>query len=61
MNEKELEQAFDLIAEGIDRAGTASESLFLAKLALLLAHRHGNLEDLRGGVDDALQDLEPGS
>ena len=33
-----LEEAYDLIAEGIDRAGEAKAALFLAKLSLALAY-----------------------
>lgn len=58
MIEKELEQAFDLIAGGIDQAGEQRETVFLSKLALLLAHRHGNIGDLRAAVEDALLDLD---
>lgn len=59
MTEPELEEAFDLIAQGIDRAGEKQETIFLSKLALLLAHRHADIAALRAAVRDALQDLDP--
>ena len=53
-----LEQAYDALAEAIDRAGPRSEALFLTKLALALAHRLGDLDGFRAAVAEALQDLQ---
>jgi len=53
-----LEDAFDLIAEGVDEAGPDNERLYLAKLALTLAHRLGDLEAVRDAVRTALTDLD---
>jgi hypothetical protein len=39
-----LEKAYDLIADGIDRAGEAKAPLFLAKLSLALAYLAGDSE-----------------
>ena len=36
------ERLYDALAEAIDRAGPAQESLYLTKLALLLADRLGD-------------------
>lgn len=53
----DLEAAYDLIADGIDRAGAAQARLFLAKLSLALADRVGDLRELRAAIDAALKDL----
>jgi hypothetical protein len=37
LSEPELERAYDLIAEAIDRVGRAQESQFLARLSLALS------------------------
>lgn len=54
----DLEEAYDLIAAGIDRAGAARAQLFLAKLALALASQLDGLEGLRGAVEASLRDLD---
>lgn len=43
----ELEQVYDLLAEAIDAAGPERESLFLARLVLLLSHEIPDLERVR--------------
>ena len=53
----EIEAAYDLIAEGIDRAGEDKAKLFLAKLSLALANLTGDLAVVRQAVDAALKDL----
>ena len=53
----EIEAAYDLIAEGIDRAGDGKAQLFLAKLSLVLANLTGDLAAVRQAVDAALKDL----
>ena len=53
----DLEAAYDLIAEGIDRAGEGQARLFLAKLCLALANLVGDLAEVRRAVDAALKDL----
>jgi hypothetical protein len=53
----DLEAAYDLIADGIDRAGEAQTRLFLAKLSFALADRLGDLRELRAAIDAALKDL----
>ena len=52
-----LEEAYDLIAEGIDRAGEAKAALFLAKLSLALAYLAGDSAKITQAVDAALRDL----
>ena len=53
----DLEAAYDLIAEGIDRAGEEKARLFLAKLCLALANLVGDLAEVTRAVDAALKDL----
>jgi hypothetical protein len=53
----DLETAYDMLAEGIDTAGQDREALFLAKLALALAHECGDIDAFRRAVAAALQDL----
>ena len=52
----DLEQVYDDIAQGVDRAGDRSE-LFLAKLALLLAQALGDQPRVAALIDTALADL----
>jgi len=53
----ELEQVYDVIADGIDRAGEAKAKLFLAKLCLALANLVGDAARVRQSADAALRDL----
>jgi len=52
-----LEQVYDVIADGIDRAGEAKAKLFLAKLCLALANLVGDAAQVRQAADAALRDL----
>jgi hypothetical protein len=54
-----LEQAYEHLAQAIDRAGPEQEALMLARLALLLAHRHADLETFQACLADALDGLPP--
>lgn len=51
----ELEQVYDLLAEAIDEAGPERESLFLARLAVLLAHEISDLDRVRELIGVALR------
>ena len=53
----DLEQAYDLIAAAIDRAGREYESLFLAKLCLALSTQMSSLESISAAIRTAEQDL----
>lgn len=53
-----LEQAYDVIAAGIDAAGPAQEAVFLAKLALALANHIDDTKVVSQCVSMALQDLQ---
>jgi hypothetical protein len=57
----ELEEVYELLADGIDRAGPRHETLFLARLAMLLAHRLGDLDSVRECRDIALAGAGPGA
>ena len=53
-----LEDAYDLIAQGIDQAGDANARLFLAKLCLCLANLVGDGALIKQAVETALRDLD---
>lgn len=51
---EQSEAFYDRLAEAIDRAGPQGESLFLAKLAMLLAHALGNARAADAAIEQAL-------
>ena len=53
----EIEQVYDLIADGIDKAGPHKMDLFLAKLALALANLVGDSKIVADAVMAAGRDL----
>ena len=53
----DLEEAYDLIAAGIDRAGEDKARLFLAKLALALASQADDAGQVRAAIEASLKDL----
>lgn len=53
----DLEAVYDSMAQAIDRAGPEREALFLAKLALQLAHRLGDPVAVGEAIEVALRDL----
>jgi hypothetical protein len=57
LSETELEQAYDLIATAIDRAGPARESLFLAKLCLALGAQMTSIDSIVAAIRAAEEDL----
>lgn len=57
MSFEDLEQVYSALAAAVDRAGPANEALFLAKLALALAHRLGDRAAAEAAIAEALQDL----
>ncbi len=54
----DLERAFELLAAAIDEAGPERESLFLAKLALTMAHRLGDIAALEDSIAAAKRELD---
>lgn len=53
----DLEAAYEALALAIDRAGEPRETLFLTRLALLLAHEVGDLAAFKRSIKTALEDL----
>lgn len=52
-----LEDAYDCLAEAIDRAGKAKAEIFLVKLALLNANAMADNDLFRQQIETALHDL----
>ncbi|MFB9261952.1 hypothetical protein ACFFWD_01990 [Bradyrhizobium erythrophlei] len=57
MSESELEAAYEALAQAIDAAGETHETLFLTRLALVLAHELGDVATFKKAVEMALEDL----
>ena len=53
----DIERVYDLIAEGVDRAGPDKSKLFLAKLSLALGNLLGDSEAVANAVLAAGRDL----
>ena len=56
-----LEKAYDALAVAIDRVGPEFETMFLAKLALTLAHRLDDGAAFVQCIEIATQDLDDGT
>ena len=52
-----VDALYETLALGIDRAGPQNETLFLAKLALLLGIRAADAQAFAAAIKTALQDL----
>lgn len=57
MEPNDLEALYERLAEAIDRAGPAKESLFLTKLCLLLFNAGSDRRAAESAIQSALQDL----
>lgn len=57
-NQEMLETLWERLAEAVTAAGPGRESLFLAKLALLLGREIGDLPRIESLIATALRDLE---
>ena len=57
MNHDDLERTYALLARKIDEVGAAKSELFLAKLALLLAHKYGDADEVEQCINDAAASL----
>lgn len=57
MSVSQLEDWYDALAQGVDRAGPDDAQRFLAKLALLLGHAVGDPAVLERAIETALRDL----
>jgi hypothetical protein len=53
----EIERVYELIAEGIDKAGTGKGELFLVKLSLALANLVDDGEQVANAASAAGRDL----
>ena len=56
-DQDDFEAAYDLLADAITEAGEDHERLFLAKLALTLCHKLGDLDQIREAITIAAADL----
>jgi hypothetical protein len=54
----DLEKVYEIIAAAIDEVGAEKEALFLAKLAITLAHQASDIEVVENAVSIAMADLE---
>lgn len=57
MSPSELEQVYEALAVTIDRFDEATAQIFLAKLALLMAHRIGDADVVLACIEDATRSL----
>ena len=57
MSEADLERAYDLIAQAVDRVGPTRESSFLARLALALSAQLSSIDGLVEAIRAAEQEL----
>jgi hypothetical protein len=57
ISQADLEQAFERIAEAVDRVGKEHEAEFLAKLCLALATQMPSLDPIAQAIETAEQDL----
>lgn len=55
---EELEKVYDLLAEALDKVGEENQALFLAKLALTLAHKAGDIAIVREAIEIALAETD---
>lgn len=58
MTPTDVEAVYDSLAETLDTVGTDKRDLFLAKLALLLAHDLGDAAHVRARIAEAALDLD---
>ena len=57
LSEEDMETAYEMLAEVIDRAGESREKLLLTKLCLTLAHKLGSLQEIKDAIATAEMDL----
>lgn len=58
MNHEDLEKTYAALALKIDEVGEANSELFLAKLALLLAKKNGNADEVEQCINAAAVSLD---
>lgn len=59
MNHADLETTYAALALKIDEVGEHQSELFLAKLALLLAQKNGDVDEIQSCIDGAAASLLP--
>lgn len=59
MNHADLETTYAALALKIDEVGEQQSELFLAKLALLLAQKNGDVDEIQSCIDGAAASLLP--
>ncbi|SIR19013.1 hypothetical protein SAMN05421641_12927 [Paracoccus thiocyanatus] len=57
MTSAEMEAVYDAMARQIDKAGPGKSEVFLAKLALLLAQKAGDVHQVLDAVSEAGESL----
>lgn len=57
MTPAELEQTYELMAQKIDQVGPAQSEVYLAKLALLLAHTLADMPRVQTCIEQAAQSI----
>ena len=57
LSEADLERAYDLVAQAVDRAGPARESAFLARLALALSAQLPSIDQVVEAIRAAEQEV----
>jgi hypothetical protein len=57
LSEADLERAYDLVAQAVDRAGPAREAAFLARLALALSAQLPSVEQVVEAIRAAEQEV----
>jgi hypothetical protein len=54
----DLEKIYDIVATAIDEVGEERESLFLAKLVMILADQSDDIDTVRDAITVARADLD---
>jgi hypothetical protein len=57
LSEADLERAYDLVAQAVDRVGPAREAAFLARLALALSAQLPSIEQVIEAIRAAEQEV----
>lgn len=53
---EELEEVYEILAHALDRVGEDNHALFLAKLAVTMAHKCNDMNLVRDAVAIAMED-----
>lgn len=58
---EDLEEVYEMLAKALDQVGEDNHALFLAKLAVTMAHKCNDLDLVREAVAIALDDGDDGA